>query len=32
MDNINMEDAKYILNNKHYGMEKTKELILEYLG
>jgi len=31
-DNINLKRAKAILNQDHYGMDKVKERILEYLS
>ena len=31
-DNLSLERAKKILNKEHYGMEKVKERILEYLA
>ncbi|MBN2244462.1 MAG: endopeptidase La [Candidatus Aminicenantes bacterium] len=32
VDNLNLVDAKKILDEDHYGLEKVKERILEYLG
>ena len=32
VDNLNLIDAKQILDEDHYGLEKVKERILEYLG
>lgn len=31
-DNFNIKNAKKVLDNDHYGMEKVKERILEYLS
>jgi len=31
-DNINIDHAEKIMNNEHYGLEKAKERILEYLA
>ena len=31
-DNLNLDNAERILNRDHYGMEKVKERILEYLA
>ncbi len=31
-DNLNLKSAKAILDEDHYGLEKVKERILEYLG
>ena len=31
-DSINVKDAKSILDKDHYGLEKVKERILEYLA
>lgn len=32
VDNLDLRKAKQILNEDHYGLEKVKERILEYLG
>lgn len=32
VDNTNIEHAKEVLNNEHYGLEKVKQRILEYLA
>lgn len=32
VDNTSIEHAKEILNNEHYGLEKVKQRILEYLA
>jgi len=32
LDNINIKDAKEILDKDHYGLDKVKERILEYLA
>jgi len=32
LDNINIKEAKKILDQDHYGLEKVKERILEYLA
>lgn len=32
LDNLNIKNAERILNRDHYGMEKVKERILEYLA
>ena len=32
IDNINILDAKKVLDEDHYGLEKVKERILEYLA
>jgi ATP-dependent Lon protease len=31
-DNLNIPDAESVLNNDHYGLEKVKKRILEYLA
>jgi ATP-dependent Lon protease len=31
-DNLNIPDAEAVLNNDHYGLEKVKKRILEYLA
>ncbi len=31
-DNLNIKHAEEILNNEHYGLEKVKERIIEYLS
>ncbi|MFP4082905.1 MAG: endopeptidase La [Candidatus Aminicenantes bacterium] len=32
VDNLNLQKAKVILDEDHYGLEKVKERIVEYLG
>ncbi|KRX07694.1 Ribosomal protein S5 domain 2-type fold [Pseudocohnilembus persalinus] len=32
MDELNLQETKKILDKEHYGMKKTKEFIIEYLG
>ena len=32
LENININDAKKVLDEDHYGLEKVKERILEYLA
>ena len=32
VDDINMKKAEKILNEDHYGLEKVKERVLEYLA